>query len=502
MKYLLRVEAVNLYNFVYDTNKIQPMRGGGYLLLESVDGLAGQTVAGAKLTKISTGASIGLFEFSSPDPTNVCKAVLDQLNMATGGHATFVVDHVQATDGSFEEDLQNLMAKNRWKQYQQPTLVLPLQSAKEECSFDGLRPGIVETKLPENKIVLLSDSVDYRKAKGKSLKKTIYQKILLNDIKGQGNAEIQKLLDSVDFVDDLHELAGVGEDDKKQGNLKDKIAFIYLDGNKFTKARTKHCKEATKLGEFSEAVERPRKAFLKELLSLTDEDFFTKSGEMRLETLLWGGDELEIIVPAWKGFKVLELLYMHLATSEFAKQPLTYSGGVIFCNNKAPILQLRSMVHELADDVKKSIGEGPQKNSLRMLVMESFDTLGTSVSDFATSYYGEDIWQTLLLDFQDIANIKDTVKSMKDNDFPRNKMFDIARGIKSGNVPNESFNAACKGSTDQTAVREVLENFLGVKSKTQNDKKDPVYGDESLNGFRRWFLLNELWDYVEGGEIQ
>lgn len=487
MNCLLRVEAVNLGNFVYDTNKIQPMRGGGYLLLEAVDGLAGETaLAGAKLKKISSGASIGLFEFESGEPEKVCSAVVERLHKETGGHATFAVDWVKKSD--FEKDLQMLTAKNRWRQYRQPTLVLPLSSGNEECDYDGLRPGAVETILPddnEKKRTMLSESVHYRKEKGGRLRKNIYRKILGEDV-------------ARTFAEDLHLLAGCDG----KGNLNNKIAFIYLDGNKFTRVRTDHCKDAGKLTAFGESVEKPRKAFLKELLALTDKDFFTDQGQMRLETLLWGGDELEIIVPAWKGLQVIELLYKHLAKSEFAGQPLTCSGGVIFCNNKAPILQLRRMAHELADDVKKSFGEGPQKNALRMLVMESFDTLGACATDFASSYYGKDIWGTLLIDSQDIASIKETVTAMKQNDFPRNKMFDISRAIKNGEVPNDSFNSACKGAADQGAVRAALEKFLGITPQSQNDtKKDPVYGDDSLNGFRRWFLLNELWDYAQGGEI-
>lgn len=485
MNYLLRVEAVNLSNFVYDTNKIQPMRGGGYLLLDAVQGLAAGTFSGAKLEVISTGASIGLFRFVADDPKKVCAAVQEKLNHETGGHATFVVDHVQERDGKFEEDLQTLMATNRWKQYQQPTLVLPEKSASSECYYDGLRPGTTANRVPDRPEAMLSDSVDFRRETGGKLRKNIYRKILGEEV-------------TRTFTEDLPELAEC----EGKGNLNNKIAFIYLDGNKFTKARNKHCKDARKLGEFSEAVERPRKAFLKKLLALTDNDFFTNDGQMRLETLLWGGDELEIIVPAWKGLQVVELLYRHLATSEFEREPLTYSGGIIFCNNKAPILQLRRMAHELADNVKGCIGEGAQKNALRMLVMESFDTLGTSVTDFASTYYGKEIWSALLIGSQDIQAIKVTIAAMRQNDFPRNKMFDIARAIKNGKVPNDSFNAACKGSADQAAVREALENFLGIKPQPQKpDQKEPVYGDDSLQGFRRWFLLNELWDYAEGGEI-
>jgi len=227
MNCLLRVEAVNLSNFVYDTNKIQPMRGGGYLLLEAVQGLADNHFAGVKLESISTGASIGLFRFASDDPQGVCNAVLKHLRKATGGHATFVVDWVQK--GDFEKDLQLLTAKNRWRQYQQPTLVLPLSAGNEECYYDGLRPGVVEIIMPEDnekKKAMLSGSVDFRRETGGKLRKNIYRKILGEEV-------------TRTFTEDLHELAAC----EGKGNLNNKIAFIYLDGNKFTKVRTDHCKD-------------------------------------------------------------------------------------------------------------------------------------------------------------------------------------------------------------------------------------------------------------------
>jgi len=127
MNYLLRAEAVNLDNFVYDTNKIQPTRGGSFLLLDSVQQLYGKTIAGIKLKKITTGASIGLYSFSTNDNVEaekVVNAVHTELTSITKSHATFAVACIEDT-GDFKADLLKLQTKVRWQQYQQPTLILP-----------------------------------------------------------------------------------------------------------------------------------------------------------------------------------------------------------------------------------------------------------------------------------------------------------------------------------------------------------------------------------------
>ena len=66
MQYYLRVEGVNLAHFVYDTQDLSTVRGGSLLLLLAVDEVC-QQVQTARLVPISTGASIGLFQYDAAD---------------------------------------------------------------------------------------------------------------------------------------------------------------------------------------------------------------------------------------------------------------------------------------------------------------------------------------------------------------------------------------------------------------------------------------------------
>jgi len=119
--YYLRVEAVNLDNFVYDTNDISTIRSGSFLLLDTVNKLESAHDLNGLLKKVSTGASAGLFRIIGNDPDNVKKRVKNYLNKKTKGHATFVVDTIEGNELN-SKTIQKLLAKNRWSQWQQLTI--------------------------------------------------------------------------------------------------------------------------------------------------------------------------------------------------------------------------------------------------------------------------------------------------------------------------------------------------------------------------------------------
>ncbi len=477
-KYYLRVEAVNFAYFIYDTDKIQPMRGGSYLLLESVASLAGQEINGVKLKKIMTGASIGLFSFelakAEPDgkAEKIAAEVRKILSDKTKCHATFVVNVLKST-GSFEHDNETITAMNRWQQFQQPTLVLPEKEADDKCFYDGVRPGSAGAETPDG-VKPVSNSVLFRMKEGKDLRPNIYKRIL--------NDESLK----ADFTSDLDALT----DDKDKANLNGKMAFIYLDGNKFSKIRAEKCKSEQSVTDFSEGVEKHRKDFLCELIQkATAEPDFQNNGAIRLETLLWGGDDLEIVVPAWKGWEVLRLFYKCMSNAKFDGVNLTHAGGIILSNHKAPIRQIRDMARKLADMAKEKLPadfKSLQHNKhdiAHYLIMESFDTVGPDVKDFVRRYYGNGCYNDFILTSGRMDEVTDALTIMKAKGFPRNKIFDIIGIIKSTPCVEQKkridsvFDKALSEVEEQDNVRAAIEKIID-----QND--------------HRWLLLADLWDYA------
>ncbi len=467
LKYLLRIEGVNLSYFVYDTNKIQPTRGGSFLLLSAIDSLIGNNFDGVILEPIAVGASIGLFSFkvnNSAEAQEVCAKVKEHLLKHTGNHATFVVDCVEES-GNFNRDLIKVQALNRWRQYQEPSFSLPNKGSNGQCAYDGVRPA---KNILYGKPV--SESVEFRTTEGRNLRQDLYGKIL-----GQNSNE---------FTDDLHELSY----DPDKGNLNNKIAFIYIDGNRFTKVRNTLCNSEDLLKQFSQKVKDEHAKFLKNVFISLGKDFKTSSGKIRLETLLWGGDEIELVVPAWKGFKVLKIFYDTIKDLVFSSGSkdvqLTYSAGIVFCSCKAPIREIRRLVRELAGLVKSEIPEDisllnhDEHDAFRFLVLESFGIIGYRLDTFLNKYYPS-IWPGMGLKAGQMDGLRDAISEMKKYGFPRNKLFDIVKLLRMGRAGD---------------IATIVEKALGDSPRASSIVK-------KINSFvdgvgARWQVICDLWDYV------
>jgi hypothetical protein len=140
MTWYLRVEGVNLKHFVYDTNDLSTIRGGGLLLLDAMDDIRKHF----GLDAISTGASSGLFTLRSVDAEgarHMRDRVTEYLDRdAKWRHATFVVDVLK--DNDFNIAREGLLALNRWRQMRSPTLAVPSdQAATDACACDRVRPA-------------------------------------------------------------------------------------------------------------------------------------------------------------------------------------------------------------------------------------------------------------------------------------------------------------------------------------------------------------------------
>ena len=469
--YYLRVEAVNLNNFVYDTNDISTIRGGSFLLLDSVNSLAIDNDFKKLLRKISTGASTGLFRIIGNDPDDVKKRVKDYLSNKTDGHTTFVVDTLDGDSRSFKAVQEQLISKNRWSQLQQLTISWGRgwEGSDLPCTLDGVRPAMVIEPFPENKSKKVSRSVKFRRDRGRELRNDIYAHIL-----GQTSCPYE-------FARNLEMLS----EDKDQGVLNKKIAFIYIDGNKFGRIRDEKCTEEKMLQEFDKSVQKDfREAVLKKLLSHMDGNDASQADEkLRLETLLWGGDEIEWVVPAWKGWEVLRLFYEFDPNHAYDKIPLTHAAGIVFCHHNAPILQIRKLAHRLADIAKSNLTSIPKSREhgdiFHYLVIESFDMLEGSLDPFLKHYYKPVDYKELLLKGQEMQNFSRDMRIVR-SDFPRGKVYEIIAALRE------------KKDVDDIKKR-------GIQSCPASRKEELKVAIESLlkGNINRWFVIADLWDFAK-----
>lgn len=364
--YLLRFEAMNLAGFIQDTQDLATIRGGSLMLLGAAQDF-GQLVTRhwkgevPEFEAISTGASSGLFRFraqSDEEATavrhEVARIFRDHPDL---GHATFSVDVLP--EGDFREAADLLVAMNRWRQFQELTVVVPEtpENGKgKPCEIDGIRPGTAGLS-----DAFVSGSVHRRRTFGREMKRKFYRR----ELDRAGTAH-----DPAAYVQDLKSLAA------RTGHpLDGKLAVIYIDGNRFGRFRVEHCQDAEELGRFDKWIQGERAKMLAALLGRMESDstWQTSDGARRIETLLWGGDELTWVVPAWKGWEALEVFFSR--DWVFDGVHLEHAAGMVFCHDNAHIHRITSLANELAGIAKQD----RSRSLAAYQVLESFDHAGADL---------------------------------------------------------------------------------------------------------------------------
>ena len=385
----LRIEGANLAHFIEDTQDLSTVRGAGLLLLNAVD-FAAATLGVTDEKTLSRGASAGVFEVTTDNPAGLRASLLAALaKHPQFKHVTFLADTtpvtpVTAAMTEFRGDVERLLAQNRARQLREPSLVVPEwntnPAVRADDFFDRMRPAPKtmpvpdDSKVAKTKPAKTSRFTITRRKHGRKQRKLLYKSL--------GVAT-----DSA-FSDDFQTLGG-GEG---HGLCRDKIAIFYADGNKFGKIQRDHCGEPELLRTFDKNIRDKRAGLLKALIDSTEGDkrWWNKNPKdkdvRRLETLLWGGDELIWVVPAWLGWEVAAFFFAHTKDWSFTatakdgtriSEELTHSAGLVFASVKAPIQRLKKLAQNLAQLAKDTIEdrgiEKRERNLLAYDVLESFD---------------------------------------------------------------------------------------------------------------------------------
>lgn len=475
--YYLRMEGVNLANVIEDTQDLSTIRGGGLLLLHAVQKAKERM---PHLHEISTGASAGLFSFTADSAEEAAK-VRDDLQRYFHEHEeykdlykhfTFVIDITEKTD-DFAHDRELLLALNRYRQMQSPSLAVPAMDNKCQlpCTTDLVRPQSTLERHYGKDSQRISESVYQRRTYGKEQKQAFYEQ-------ETGIPDLKK------FASDF---GSIGTD-SGQGNLNNKLAIIYLDGNSFGKLQT-DCTTSLELKQFDLEIKGKRKTFLKSLFEekIHKEDgwlFDGKNGdEYRLEILLWGGDEMIFVVPAWKGWETLQFFYQQTATWKYGEKQLLHAGGLVFCHHKAHIHRITSLAKELGNMAKAD----RERNLFMVKALESFDHIGQDTEQYfkdqAKKVTGkEDCFRAFLLDGEKMAEITSAVTDLKRAEFPRSKIYQYLKELHVGK----------RDDAAKTIAKAMKDSGCDEALKTLAEL---LYGDEM-----RWLHIAELWDYLPAGE--
>ncbi len=332
-----------------------------------------------------------------------------------------------------------------------------------------------------------------------------------------------------DFPQSFHQIVDTPPSDLPE-SVRGKLAYLYFDGNGFSGIRA-----GNDLKAFSQAVESVNRHVLNDLLTAflpggnpgsehetrmfsqgrifvrsagaTDrhEGQYKKLSLLRLETLLFGGEDFLVVLPAWLGWEyawnILEW-YADAAKKfggSLSGQAMSHRCGMLICDQKTPVRRARDMAHALCENAKEAYrAKGTPERALAFHIIESHDVpeqTGDAETDiaelrgnvFAGPEGADSQWASeafRLLQHQG-AEIRDAVCQLKD-DMPRSRLYSLIDELDS--KPDMDFSErlaeyALKGRSALSA--EDMERILTAG-------KSP---DIPLRLHLK--VLSELWDYVE-----
>jgi len=194
-----------------------------------------------------------------------------------------------------------------------------------------------------------------------------------------------------------------------------------------------------------------------------------------METLLWGGDELVWVVPAWVGWWTLEFFYQNSAGWPFNQELLTHAAGIVFCHHNAPIHRIKELAHNLAELAKD---KSRKESFFAYQRLESFDHIGKDIYAYINDTYGGRVKPVdLVLSGANMLGIAENIRILKNNDFSKSGMYRIVQAIISG---SDDVNDIAKKIAKSAEVEKALKNLEGL-----------LNGEKAM-----WLHLAELWDYI------
>ncbi|WP_257326589.1 hypothetical protein [Pseudoalteromonas rhizosphaerae] len=512
---LIKVEAVNFDNALSLSNNLSVYRGTSMLLRAIVLELPKYFDS---LEPISVGGSVGLYKCQS-DQQLLCEQIIDRLNSHHQG-ITFIVNGVSnISDANFLEAKIALINAGRKRQLQQTSLSIDLnQQSNLICQLSETLPA-TDNKYIQDGNKHISALVKERFEYGRDQKQQFYnqelaQLAVLNNQPYNDNKERF-------FTHSFDELCNAQE----FYHLDNKVAYIYFDGNKFSKIQDKFIKGVDDQLAFDKRLRILRAELLDKLLNyLEDQDdaCFQETDhnnetitKIKLETLMWGGDEVLFVLPASQGFKVLARLLEWTNNWEIKKDQETYSlthaFGLLFCHHKTPVSIACDFVKNLADNVKDIVVKQDNTNQqdapniegihncYNYSVLESIDIPAQSINQHFEICYGElaSSRQNMFartFDTADLASLANFLSST----FNKSTIHTLAQSVNqcSADDLSDLIKVEQRLSYITALSHDEINKFINCASQVLMGETLSINDKNTTSRALLWVLLTECWDYI------
>lgn len=499
----LRAEGVNFSATVYDTQDLSTIRGAGLALLA----LAGPVRAGlaaaeaADIEEVHAGASSCIFTFDAADEATAEAAAAGvRRRLATGlpgeppfAHLSFVVDIAPGKD---DRAMEIAAARNHARQLRQFTVDLPdpTHDATQPDELGGMRAATTTIPLPGKETPQpASFSVKARRDFGRQQRQKFYEDYGC------------RVPDGLVFTDTVLDIVGAPPADLAPA-LASKLAYVHADGNGFGAVL-----ERVGIRDFSPRIKTLQKTLLQAVVAWftdagrQDDPRFAMIGAgrraVRLEMLLWGGDEFVFVMPAWLATGFIDGFFRLTRDWRIDGARLTHAIGAVICHQKTPIRQVRATLHQLADTVKQAQPGAAAVNGVAIEVFESMDLPDDSLAAARSRLYGTEagdaeLERQLLLPGDGFGDVLQWMAAIQDErtGLPRSQIHAILRKIR----------GQSQGPLSPLAkdwAREHLTDYF-ARVRDDYDKKIGEFRLPSFPGVGarslplELALVSALWDYA------
>ena len=478
-------------------------------------------------------------------------------------HMTFSVDVETIIDGDVETALYIAAIRARRRQMRMPNLPRSpgvrldsgpsAERARLICPIDPLRqvpdndptgdatvyvakhqyPGALEfteaesetIKKSGNKRIWTSKRSSDLRTYGRDARRTLYP----FQLQREGFEDVLRLglFETHDFAQSFEDINGnapLG----LPASVPGKLAYVYFDGNGFGQLFGQLRKKAGGSAEFSELVANTNALALKALLSRYLENsqdgaptadvwtrsrtvvLPTKNGReallrelLRLETLLFGGEDVLMVLPAWLAFELTDFLlreFERFGTAELQKTQatgkVTYRAGLLICDAKTPARRAREIAHDLCEDAKAPYKGKIAPSCLSFHIAESHDLPELSGN---TAQKMERLRRLYQVDgvppdetsaaFRAasgrIAGTFEGVRRLK-QEVPKSRIYDLLGALDSvGSEQEREFRLTSR-----------LQSLRGRGGKSLYDLRNLLPAADSAT-YLRLRVLADLWDYVD-----